>query len=158
MLSRLVRSVASALALVELLAILCPVSYHPILLDDSPNLAAAILATTRGPGSHTSAHFTVTMRCITVYSEQYTTEIVFLIESSVKQTALTPPIQPSSKSPTTLLLLPISRNLTISLRIRPSNLKKVRRPLALDVPPTIVNRLTLIRRICVSGLWLLWQL
>ncbi len=57
MLSRLVRSVASALVLVEPLATLRPVSYHPTLLDN-PNLAAAILATTRGPGSHTSAYFT----------------------------------------------------------------------------------------------------
>jgi hypothetical protein len=44
----------------------------------------------------------------------------------------------------------------VPLRVRPSNFKKVRRPLALDVPPTtrIINRLTLIRRVCISG-WLL---
>ena len=62
------------------------------------------------------------------------------------------PVDTVAKTP----LLPKPRNLVVPLRVRASNLEKVRWPIALDVPPAVVDRLTLVRRVCVTwGLLLL---
>ena len=75
-------------------------------------------------------------RCL---SPQYAVRVLIGCPVHTKESsnALT---QISSSGP--VHLLPKPCDLIVSLRVRASNLEKVRRPFALDVPPAVVNRLT----------------